>query len=338
MREGLANSTEGTLGLREWVVTIASAHGADAELAIRVDSAVLSVFFDDGAETVAITASPDITRLDRIAALRGIKPAAGATVGAVKICSMLSLREAARPQRLRVEYEDGLGTTVHLARYSRARTAVRVVAIRSPATLVGWCAANGVSDAIVGGFFIRAEGTPLGELRLAGALQRSQAFDAPWAETRACLHIDGEEIRCVPRDRLAAEPGGDLLQAGPMLVSGGVSALEVGADPEGFSAGAAQFDSDITLGRYPRAALGITSSELIALACDGRSDSDAGMSLAELAGTMAELGAEQAINLDGGGSASLVVAGELACVPREEHGRPLPGGRPISTAITFAAC
>ncbi len=71
-REGLANSTEGTLGLREWIVEIGRAHGADAELAVRVDSAVLSVFYEDRIDTVAVTAAPEITRLDRIAALKGI--------------------------------------------------------------------------------------------------------------------------------------------------------------------------------------------------------------------------------------------------------------------------
>ena len=122
-----------------------------------------------------------------------------------------------------------------------------------------------------------------------------------------------------------------------MLVAGGISRLGAGSDPEGFSAGAHQFDSDITRGRYPRAALGITPFELIAVVCDGRSDADAGMTLPELAATMVELGAVEAINLDGGGSASLLVAGELANVPREEHGAGLPGGRAISTAITFAS-
>jgi hypothetical protein len=55
-------------------------------------------------------------------------------------------------------------------------------------------------------------------------------------------------------------------------------------DPEGFVAGAHQFDSDITSGRHPRAALGASDNELIALVCDGRRTGiDAGLTLAELA-------------------------------------------------------
>ena len=57
----------------------------------------------------------------------------------------------------------------------------------------------------------------------------------------------------------------------------------------------------------------------------------------ELAGAMAGLGAEDAINLDGGGSASLVVAGALANTPREEHGLELVGGREVASALSFTA-
>lgn len=245
-------------------------------------------------------------------------------------------RTTGRVRRYRLAHKGSQGTTVHLARYDRAQTVARVVAMQPPMALAEWCATEGVADAIVGGFFVRAAGVPLGELWLEGVPQHSQAITGPWDRTRAGLHFHGEEIRCAPRERLPVEPEGDLLQAGPMLVSAGVSVIEEGLDVEGFSAGAEQFDSDITRGHYPRAALGITPSELIALVCDGRSDRDAGMSLAELATAMADLGAEEAINLDGGGSASLVVHGQLVNVPREEHGRALLGGRPISTAITFA--
>lgn len=55
-----------------------------------------------------------------------------------------------------------------------------------------------------------------------------------------------------------------------MLVRDGESLVEPGTDPEGFSAGAGQFDSDITAGRYPRAAFGMNGSEAIAAVCDGR--------------------------------------------------------------------
>jgi exopolysaccharide biosynthesis protein len=124
-----------------------------------------------------------------------------------------------------------------------------------------------------------------------------------------------------------------------MLVGDGRSLVADGADRadrEGFSAGARQFDSDITAGRYPRAALGLSDRQLIAVVCDGRADDEAGLAMAELAVAMIGLGAGQAINLDGGGSASLVVGGSLVNTPREDHGIELAGGRAVATALHFA--
>ena len=59
------------------------------------------------------------------------------------------------------------------------------------------------------------------------------------------------------------------------------------------------------------------------------------MTLLELAGALAELGASDALNLDGGGSASLVCDGRLRNRPREEHGVDLLDGRAIVTAIVL---
>lgn len=190
-------------------------------------------------------------------------------------------------------------------------------------------------NAIVGGFFVRPQCTPLGQLRLAGVTQPSVPFDAPWGEVRACVHIADGLLRIARRDQLGVDPPGDLLQAGPLLLAGGEPATAAGEDREGFTAAAHQFDSDITRGRYPRAALAIAGGRVLAVACDGRTRQDAGMTLPELADALAQLGATDAINLDGGGSASLVHGGRLRNRPREEHGVDLLDGRPIVTAIVF---
>ena len=55
-----------------------------------------------------------------------------------------------------------------------------------------------------------------------------------------------------------------------------------------------------------------------------------------MAEAMIDLGASDAINLDGGGSASLVIDGILRNRPREAHGIDLGAGRPVSTALAFA--
>ena len=143
-------------------------------------------------------------------------------------------------------------------------------------------------------------------------------------------------VRIDWRPALPSSPAGDLLEAGPLLVRDGLNVIEGVADPEGFASASQQFDSDITQGRYPRAALGVSDDELIALACDGRSPDDAGLTLAELADVMTRLGCERAINLDGGGSTSLVFDGVLRNAAREEHGVRIAGGRPVATALTFS--
>jgi exopolysaccharide biosynthesis protein len=176
---------------------------------------------------------------------------------------------------------------------------------------------------------------PLGQLWIGGELQRSVPFDPPWGDMRTCIHIADDALRIVRRDQLSSEPAGDLLQAGPLLVRDGLTAIGDGEDAEGFSSAAHQFDSDITQGRYPRAALAIAGERLLAVACDGRTRRDAGMSLGELADALVELGVTEAINLDGGGSASLVHDGRLRNRPREPHGVDLLDGRPVVTAVIF---
>jgi len=114
------------------------------------------------------------------------------------------------------------------------------------------------------------------------------------------------------------------------------ASVVTGHDDEGFSAGAHQFDSDISAGRHPRCALALTSRHLLAVACDGRHANDVGLTLGELAGALVGMGAISALNLDGGGSASLVCHGELVNRPREQHGVDLLDGREVATALVFA--
>jgi hypothetical protein len=236
---------------------------------------------------------------------------------------------------VRLALADGAGTTLQVARFDRARFGARVVVFEPCSTLLRWCLETGAEHALVGGFYLRPGGPPLGELRIDGGARPSERFDPPWGELRACVHAEDGTVALASRRDLPTEPAGDLLQAGPMLVASGASLIRPGEDLEGFSAGSRQFDSDITLGRYPRAALGLTEGELVAVVCEGRADDEAGLTMAELAAAMCGLGVEEAINLDGGGSSSLVANGSLLNTPREEHGLELRGGREISTALHF---
>jgi Phosphodiester glycosidase len=236
----------------------------------------------------------------------------------------------------RVRLADGAATTVFVAAFPLARVALRVVRLDRPDTLVSWCRGAGVAHAIVGGFFVRAGNAPLGELRIAGAEIGHVPFAAPWGALRACVHAAPDGVAIAGRPDLPAAPPGDLLQAGPLLVRDRASVV-TGGDEEGFSAAAHQFDSDISDGRHPRCALGLAGDRLLAVACDGRHGDEAGLTLGELADLLVGLGAHTALNLDGGGSASLVCHGELVNRPREQHGIELLEGRPIATALAFTA-
>jgi hypothetical protein len=237
---------------------------------------------------------------------------------------------------LRFRTRDGDETTVYVTRHPLATTQVSVKCFAEPTRLDHWCAATGHPEAIVAGFFVRDPYRPLGEARMAGTVVEHEPVAAPWASTRACVHVDGS-VRLARRDELGADPPGDLVQAGPLLVRDGRSIVDDG-DEEGFSAGAGQFDSDITVGRYPRCALGVGDDELIAVCCDGRrSGVDSGLELGELARLMVSFGARDAINLDGGGSATLVHRGHLLNRPYSNQDQPAPASRAVVTALLFAS-
>ena len=106
-------------------------------------------------------------------------------------------------------------------------------------------------------------------------------------------------------DRAAAAPWGieDALGAGPALVSNGE--INVTTDEEVFFGTAIPYT-------HPRTAAGVTANgRLLLMLVDGRQRESRGVSLEELAAMMVGVGAEEALNLDGGGSSSLVVNGKL---------------------------
>jgi hypothetical protein len=231
---------------------------------------------------------------------------------------------------------DGEVTTVYAVRYPRRSTRVRVVHFPEPERLDVWCRANGVEEAVGGGFFLRDPYRPLGELWIDGRPVGHEPVAAPYADRRGSVVIDDGRVQLVERGAAPAQPLGDLVQAGPLLVAEGAIVFDADGDREGFSAGAGQFDSDITDGRYPRAALGSSSESLVAVACDGRrSNVDGGLSMLELAEVMIGLGAESAINLDGGGSTTLVHRGHLLNRPYSSQDQPAPESRPVVSALVF---
>jgi exopolysaccharide biosynthesis protein len=59
---------------------------------------------------------------------------------------------------------------------------------------------------------------------------------------------------------------------------------------------------------HPRTAVGVDSDtgEVLLLVVDGRQDDSRGYTMVELANLMIDLGADEAVNLDGGGSSTMI--------------------------------
>ncbi|MBI3417013.1 MAG: phosphodiester glycosidase family protein [Verrucomicrobia bacterium] len=75
-------------------------------------------------------------------------------------------------------------------------------------------------------------------------------------------------------------------------------------------------------GRHPRTAVGWNKSHIFLVEVDGRQRGlSVGMTLPELADYMAKIGCDEALNLDGGGSATMWVYGQVMNSPSEGHER-----------------
>lgn len=125
--------------------------------------------------------------------------------------------------------------------------------------------------------------------------------------------------------------GTDFWKQAFMAVGGGPWLLRDGnilidASQQGFNDG-------FTNNRHPRTAVGVTAEgKLLLVTVDGRQPMSAGMTLGELAQLMKQLGATDAINLDGGGSTTLAIRGGLI-VNSPSEGRE----RPVANAIVVYA-
>ena len=146
---------------------------------------------------------------------------------------------------------------------------------------------------------------------------------------------DGD-VRIAPRGELPARPTATSCRPARSSSRDGAVAFDRAADTEGFSAGCEQFDSDITDGRHPRAAIGIGDSTLWVLACDGRRSRRrrrAHDRRARRGDARPRL--PRAMNLDGGGSTTLVHRRHLLNRPYSEQDQAAPASRPIVTALVL---
>jgi hypothetical protein len=117
---------------------------------------------------------------------------------------------------------------------------------------------------------------------------------------------------------------------GPMLVQGG-------RRQKNGSLVADTFEITSMLERHPRSALGWNDQYYFLVEVDGRQrELSLGMTLEELANFMHDLGCDEAMGLDGGGSATLWYAGKVRNRPCDGHQRDIANGLVLvrRTALT----
>ncbi len=132
------------------------------------------------------------------------------------------------------------------------------------------------------------------------------------------LHVD---VRPAATAASAWASVTEAVPGGPLLVRDGQRTDEAGWRLEGFSAG------HVT-GRQPRTAIGTTGDgQALLVTVDGRrAGHSVGMSLRELADTMRALGARDVLNLDGGGSTTMMIDGAV-------RNRPSASGRSVANGL-----
>lgn len=121
-----------------------------------------------------------------------------------------------------------------------------------------------------------------------------------------------------------------MIQAGPLLVKDGKIVFSRKMDEEMFRRSwemykKEEFDSDITKGRYSRTAVGLTEGHAWFFVVDGRQEESEGVTLRGLARLMKEFGIRDALNLDGGGSSTLVIGNKLINKPAGSKRKKLIG-------------
>ncbi len=140
-----------------------------------------------------------------------------------------------------------------------------------------------------------------------------------WVEPDAAVEL--EIVFPELSGRIVSAIGG-----GPLILQDGENVAEERNHPEGWS-------NTFRDTRHPRTAIGLKEDgrTIVAMVVDGRQPARSrGISLQDLSDLMAEKGAVIAMNLDGGGSSTMVVDGELSNFPSDSG-----GARAVTNAIVF---
>jgi hypothetical protein len=209
-------------------------------------------------------------------------------------------------------------TVVEVEPKAEVRYDVVAPGVRTKTSAMG--AQHGALAAINGGFFaIESTGLSTGLLRIDGALV------VPAKPAQASIGIGDDQ-----RLRVATRPEGDwsevhdALGAGPMLLRAG-AVVDHGARQRRI--------------RHPRSAIGVgKDGSVVWLTADGRTSKAAGLAHEETAAILQALGCVDAVNLDGGGSTTLWVAGRgVVNPPCDNKKYDHAGERAVANAVLLRA-
>ncbi|HEU4668962.1 MAG TPA: phosphodiester glycosidase family protein [Arthrobacter sp.] len=121
----------------------------------------------------------------------------------------------------------------------------------------------------------------------------------------------------------------DVVNGGPVLVSGGAENITVKRDGMVRSGDNNSFYYGWVHKRHPRTIAGIDGQgRTLLVTADGRQTASLGLSIKEAADVARSLGMVDAINLDGGGSTAMAVGGQVVTSPSDASGE-----RPVGDAI-----
>ncbi|MBX3112720.1 MAG: phosphodiester glycosidase family protein [Fimbriimonadaceae bacterium] len=117
----------------------------------------------------------------------------------------------------------------------------------------------------------------------------------------------------------------NVIGGGPLLVKGGRPSVDPLKE---------KFGEQFSTVRHPRTAVGSNKDgDIFFVVVDGRQAMSRGATLAEMADLMVQIGCDQAINLDGGGSSTMVVGGVVMNRPSDGNERAVANGIVVGTAV-----
>lgn len=187
--------------------------------------------------------------------------------------------------------------------------------------------AQGAVAAVNGGFFDTGPGTcpPLDLIKIEGELVNTNKLTGA-AQRAIGVDEDGAPVVAWVAAHEDWPDAWSAVGSYPSLVTDGAVRLEPDKD------------SDFFDGRHPRTAIGLTAAgHLLLVTVDGRGPHGAGMTLAALAQHMINLGAVQAVNLDGGGSTAMWIEGQsltgVVNYPSDGDGERHAGERGVSDLV-----